>query len=292
MDWCIVLMEMPKSGQWPDLKRAGLFRRNLFLNSLKALTCLEVNLDPVLILRKNKMIPRGSHTPRGLLFRYIFILSLIFILLKQIKQNLYIKVKLATVVENNQKAPFSIATTPRCRGGCYFFPWIAPLYTRYVPYIAECYARRYQVPFFESLVWRNLGLNLGLSDHWRTLYALGQWTSHIYINFIKYFIYEFWWNFSILDRSRKWLFSLNIVVKFFLVVVKSYHFLKRKFSEMPKIEYFEEFSFPWSDIIFLSVLYKWLCITIKKTFITIMKENNHFLYIEVSLKFVAMIKKK
>ena len=28
--------------------------------------------------------------------------------------------------------------TPRCRGGRYFFPWIAPLYPRYVPYIAEC----------------------------------------------------------------------------------------------------------------------------------------------------------
>ena len=35
---------------------------------------------------------------------------------------------LATVVEGNQKAPFSIATTPRYRGGCYTFPWIAPLY--------------------------------------------------------------------------------------------------------------------------------------------------------------------
>ena len=49
-----------------------------------------------------------------------------------------IKVKLATVVEGDQKAPFSIATTPRCRGGCYSFPWIAPLYPSYVPYIAEC----------------------------------------------------------------------------------------------------------------------------------------------------------
>ena len=39
-----------------------------------------------------------------------------------------IKVKLATIVEGAQKAPFSIATTPRCRGGCYSFPWIAPLY--------------------------------------------------------------------------------------------------------------------------------------------------------------------
>ena len=34
--------------------------------------------------------------------------------------------------------PFSIATTPRCRGGHYSFPWIAPLYPWYVPYIAEC----------------------------------------------------------------------------------------------------------------------------------------------------------
>ena len=37
------------------------------------------------------------------------------------------QVKLATVVEVNTKAPFPIATTPRCRGGFYFFLWIAPL---------------------------------------------------------------------------------------------------------------------------------------------------------------------
>ena len=29
-----------------------------------------------------------------------------------------------------------IATTLMCRGGCYSFTWIAPLYPRYVPYIA------------------------------------------------------------------------------------------------------------------------------------------------------------
>ena len=33
-----------------------------------------------------------------------------------------IKVKLATIVEGNPKAPFSIATTPMCRGGRYSFP--------------------------------------------------------------------------------------------------------------------------------------------------------------------------
>ena len=38
------------------------------------------------------------------------------------------KVKLATVVEGDPKAPLSIATTPRCRGGSYSFPRISPLY--------------------------------------------------------------------------------------------------------------------------------------------------------------------
>ena len=32
--------------------------------------------------------------------------------------------------------------------------------------------RRYQVPFLKSLVWRDLALNPGLPDHWRTLYPL------------------------------------------------------------------------------------------------------------------------
>ena len=48
------------------------------------------------------------------------------------------KVKLPNIVEGNQKAPFSIATTPRCKGGHYFFLWIAPLYSWYIPYIVEC----------------------------------------------------------------------------------------------------------------------------------------------------------
>ena len=45
-----------------------------------------------------------------------------------------IHIKLATIVESDQKAPFSIATTPRCSEGRYSFPWIAPLYPWYVPY--------------------------------------------------------------------------------------------------------------------------------------------------------------
>ena len=48
------------------------------------------------------------------------------------------KVKLATIVEGDPKAPFSITTTPRCRGGRYSIPRIAPLYPWTVPYNAEC----------------------------------------------------------------------------------------------------------------------------------------------------------
>ena len=57
------------------------------------------------------------------LFLYIYIYIYIYIY----------KVKLATVVEGDQKAPFSIA-----RGERYSFLWIANPYPRYLPYIAEC----------------------------------------------------------------------------------------------------------------------------------------------------------
>ena len=40
---------------------------------------------------------------------------------------------MATGVEGDQKAPLSIATTPSCRGRRYSIPWIAPLYSWYVP---------------------------------------------------------------------------------------------------------------------------------------------------------------
>ena len=42
--------------------------------------------------------------------------------------NITVSSKLVTLVEGDPKAPFLIATTPMCRGGCYSFPWIAPLY--------------------------------------------------------------------------------------------------------------------------------------------------------------------
>ena len=49
-----------------------------------------------------------------------------------------IKLKLVTIVEGDPKAPFSIATTLRCRGGRYSFPRIDPLYPRSLLFNAEC----------------------------------------------------------------------------------------------------------------------------------------------------------
>ena len=59
-------------------------------------------------------------------------------------------------------------------------PRITQLYPWFSPYSGECLARWHQVPFFESLVWLDLGLNLGLPDHWRTHCSLGQWPDSPY----------------------------------------------------------------------------------------------------------------
>ena len=57
-------------------------------------------------------------------------------------------VKLATVVEGDQKAPFPIATKPRCWGGRYSLLH----FTLDTYLILLSYARRYQIPFLKSLV--------------------------------------------------------------------------------------------------------------------------------------------
>ena len=46
---------------------------------------------------------------------------------KKINDIMFLKIKLVTIVEGDLKALFSKSSTPRCRGGRYFFPWIAPL---------------------------------------------------------------------------------------------------------------------------------------------------------------------
>ena len=45
---------------------------------------------------------------------------------------------LVKVVKGDPKAPFSIATRPRCGEGHCSFPWIAPFCPWYVLYYAEC----------------------------------------------------------------------------------------------------------------------------------------------------------
>ena len=124
-------------------------------------------------------------TPFRSLYQHIYIYIYIYIY------------KFASVVEGDQKAPFSIASTPMCRGGRYSFSWIAPL-----PLIRTlyCWVLSKEVSstpelfhftldtylillsvkqggikyhFFKSLVWRDLGLKIGLLDHWWTFYRLG-----------------------------------------------------------------------------------------------------------------------
>ena len=56
---------------------------------------------------------------------FLYTIGFISVFLEYIHIN---KVKLETVVEGEPKAPFLIATTPRCRGGHYSFPRIASLY--------------------------------------------------------------------------------------------------------------------------------------------------------------------
>ena len=76
------------------------------------------------------------------------------------------------IVKGDPKAPFSIATTPRCSGGRYSFSRIV---SWFIPYNAECEARLHQEPFFESLIFLNLALNPSLPGLWQTLYTLSYW---------------------------------------------------------------------------------------------------------------------
>ena len=71
--------------------------------------------------------PFFKQSAAGLKFRVFLLLD--WLLYQQLRAEKMKSVKLATIVEGDLKAPFSIATTPRCRGGCYSFPWTAALYS-------------------------------------------------------------------------------------------------------------------------------------------------------------------
>ena len=73
--------------------------------------------------------------PRNMNIKYVAIFFYVLNTSDHSAINIYIyiyiykvKVKFATVVEGDPKAPFSIATTPRCTGWCYSFPSIVHSY--------------------------------------------------------------------------------------------------------------------------------------------------------------------
>ena len=54
--------------------------------------------------------------------------------------------KLATIVEGDPKAPFSIDITPSCKEERYSFPWIAPLY--FDPYLIMLSAKQGGIKYY------------------------------------------------------------------------------------------------------------------------------------------------
>ena len=87
-----------------------------------------------------------------------------------------IKVKLATVVEGNLKAPFSIATTQRCGGGHYSFPWIAP--TTLDMYLIMLSVKHRGIKYQFKSVWYDptwdwTPVSWTIGEH----YPLGQWAN-------------------------------------------------------------------------------------------------------------------
>ena len=80
--------------------------------------------------------------------------------------------KLATVVEGDPKAPFPIASIS-VEGAL-----LLSLDYSSLPLIRALYwwvlSKEVSSAILKSLVWRDLGLNPDLSDHWEALYPLGQ----------------------------------------------------------------------------------------------------------------------
>ena len=72
----------------------------------------------------------GTQLLQVLLKRFVlYFISFIYYCIKRCKNCDKVHLLLlVTVAEDNQKAPLSIATTQRCRGGRYSFPCIASLY--------------------------------------------------------------------------------------------------------------------------------------------------------------------
>ena len=83
-------------------------------------------------------------------------------------------VKMVTVVEGDQKASFSIATTPGCRRRRAL---LLSLNCSTLPLICTAYCWVLSQEVWSTIFWHDLRLNPDLPDHWWTLYPQDQWAS-------------------------------------------------------------------------------------------------------------------
>ena len=99
------------------------------------------------------------------------------------------KVKWATIVEGNPKAPFSIATTPRCRGGRYSLPGL--LYFTLDPYLIMLCVKQGGIKYhFLSLwydsTWDWTQVSRDISEH------SNRWVCHNCYHCKKMSFFEIW----------------------------------------------------------------------------------------------------
>ena len=87
--------------------------------------------------------------------------------------------------------------------------------------------------------------------------------------------HKFWSNFNSWDTHRKWLFSLIVIVKLPLIVIKGHNFLKRKFLRNT-----QELVIPKNFFLKLR-----LFTATKVTLKTTVKVNSRFLFVFKLLKF-------
>ena len=79
------------------------------------------------------------------------------------------KVKLVTLVVGDQKAPFLIATTPRCWGGRYSIPWIALLYPYLIMLSVKQGGIKYQfLSFWYDSTWDWTPVSRTTGEHFHT----------------------------------------------------------------------------------------------------------------------------
>ena len=80
---------------------------------------------------------------------------------------------LATLVEGDPKAPFSIATTTRCKEGCNSIPWIAPHYPWSVPYNEMLSVKQGGIKYHFLSLWYN-----STRDWTQVSRAIGEHSTH------------------------------------------------------------------------------------------------------------------